>query len=57
MAIIEILKIYTKPIYDRKLYHIGCVCHIINLYVQDGMKVVDESIHKLRNIIAFLNFA
>lgn len=49
---IEHLKNYTTPILDGKLFHVYCFCHIINLYMQDGLKVFNESIVTLRNTIS-----
>ena len=37
-AAIEILKNYLKPVLNEIFFHIRCICHIINLCVQDGLK-------------------
>lgn len=50
---IEILKTCTSHILGGKLFHIRCTCHIINLCVQGNLRVVDKSVHQLRNTIAF----
>ena len=36
-AAIEHLKRYFRPVLNGQLFHIRCVCHIINLCVQDGL--------------------
>lgn len=34
--------------------YIYCVCHIINLYTQDELRIVNVFIVKLNNIISFM---
>ena len=51
---IELLKNYFRPVLNGKLFHIRCVCHIINLCVQDGLKCIDTYIQNLRNTILFI---
>ena len=40
-AAIKILKNYLKPVLTGKNFHIQCICHIINLCVQDGLKIIN----------------
>ena len=53
-AAIEILKNYFKHVLNSNIFHIRCVCHIINLCVQDGLKLINEYIGKLREVIVFI---
>lgn len=56
IAAIEILKNYTSINLEGKLFHIRCHCHIINLYVQNELRIINESILKLRNTTSFLKY-
>jgi hypothetical protein len=53
-AAIDILKNYIKPVLNGKKFHIRCVCHIINLCVQDGLRIINDYIKKLREVIIFI---
>ena len=53
-AAIEYLKRYFRPILNGQLFHIRCVCHIINLCLQDGLSVVNIYINTLREVINFI---
>ncbi|KAG0487304.1 hypothetical protein HPP92_009399 [Vanilla planifolia] len=35
-------------------FHIPCCAHIINVIVQDGLKEIDEALHKIRESIKFV---
>ena len=35
-------------------FYIRCVCHIINLCLQDDLKIISDYIQKLRDIIIFI---
>lgn len=39
---------------EGKLFHVHCSAHILNLIVQDGLKVVGEFIHNFRETIKYL---
>ena len=39
------------PILNGKLFHVKCVCHILNLCVQDDLKILDKYIYKVKEII------
>ena len=41
--------------YHDVLLHQRCACHIINLIVKSGLDVVQESIHRIRQGILYLN--
>ena len=51
---INLLKNHLRPILNGKFFHIRYVCHIINLYIHDGLKYLDTYIHKLRSTILFI---
>ena len=40
-----------KPILDGSFFHTRCVCHIINLAVQDGLKMIDSTIEKFKTVL------
>ncbi|XP_026459303.1 zinc finger BED domain-containing protein RICESLEEPER 2-like [Papaver somniferum] len=47
------------PPYEGLLFHIRCLCHTINLIVQDGIKLIDEDseknyIEKIRDSLIFI---
>ncbi|BFG20774.1 hypothetical protein CerSpe_070480 [Prunus speciosa] len=39
----------------EKLFHVRCCCHILNLIVQDGLKVLSPSIDKITDIVRSMN--
>ena len=38
-----------------KLFHVRCCAHILNLIVKDGLKQVDSTLEKIRNIAYNIN--
>ncbi|GMI66348.1 DAYSLEEPER [Hibiscus trionum] len=40
---------------NGKFFHIRCATHILNLIVQKGLKVIDSSVIKLREIVKFID--
>ena len=43
------------PPHKRKLFHIPCITHIINLLVQDGLDEIVLILHKIRKAIKYLS--
>ena len=50
-AAIRQLKTILDPILNGKLFHVRCVCHILNLCVHDGLSILDQYIYKIKEII------
>ncbi|KAI3467878.1 hypothetical protein Pfo_024541, partial [Paulownia fortunei] len=42
------LKVVCEPSIGGKFFHIRCICHILNLCVQDGLKVLDNQLKPIR---------
>ena len=38
-----------------EIFHVGCICHIINLIVQDGLKLISPSLKVIQSAIQFLD--
>jgi hypothetical protein len=49
-----ILKNILNIMLDGILFHIRCICHILNLCVQERYKKVDDLISIIRNITFFI---
>ena len=43
----------SKLMLERKLLHMRCAAHILNLIVKDGLEVIKNSIAKIRESVAF----
>ena len=43
----------SKLMLGGKLLHMRCCAHILNLIVKDGLDVLEESIEKIRDSVAF----
>ncbi|KAG2725612.1 hypothetical protein I3760_01G073900 [Carya illinoinensis] len=41
-------------VHGHEFIHVRCCAHIINLIVSEGLKVVDDSITKVRNIVRYV---
>ena len=39
---------------NREFFHIRCSTHILNLIVQDGLKVVSDTLHKIRQSVHYV---
>lgn len=53
-VVAKLLKLHLHPILDEKLFHIRCVCHIMNIIIQDGLKVIESYIGKVRDAIKYI---
>ncbi|KAL2899069.1 putative AC transposase [Bienertia sinuspersici] len=40
---------------DGKYFHVRCCAHILNLVVQQGLKLIDSSVTKLREIVKYVD--
>ena len=53
---IQRLKRFWQIKYDHaKLFHLRCCAHILNLIVKDGLKQVDSTLEKIRDIAYNIN--
>lgn len=43
-----------NPTFQGKYFHTRCICHIFNLCVQDGLKMLEKSIHPIRKAVSML---
>lgn len=50
----ELLKNELHPILDGAFFHIKCMCHIMNLCVQDGLRQIAPQIEKIRDAILYI---
>ena len=50
---IEILKMQLEPMFSGNFFHVRCVCHILNLCVKDGLKIIDPHLRRVRDGILF----
>ena len=39
---------------DGEFFHIRCSAHILNLIVQEGLKVASEALHKIRESVKYV---
>ena len=51
---IEILRPSVSGFHDKLLYK-RCLCHIINIIVNSGLEIIEETIQKIRQGILYLN--
>ena len=52
--IIDCLKKRDSTILNREFLHVRCCAHILNLIVREGLKDVDVSIARVRNIVNYV---
>ena len=39
---------------NGEFFHIRCSAHILNLIIQDGLKVSSDTLHKIRQIVHYV---
>ncbi|XP_010527601.1 PREDICTED: zinc finger BED domain-containing protein RICESLEEPER 2-like [Tarenaya hassleriana] len=42
---------------DGKFFHVRCYAHILNLIVQEGLKVVDSALYKIRESVKYVKWS
>ena len=50
----EHLCLSNSLLLNGKFFHIRCSAHILNLIVQDGLKVASNALHKIRQSVHFV---
>lgn len=56
-VVIEIFLHNITFMKDSKFFHIKYVCHIINLFVHDGLKLIRKRIEQIRDVIQFILYS
>ena len=51
---ITILTPSLNPILDGQFFHLRCACHVLNLVVQDALKVISILVQNVRNIVLYI---
>ena len=51
---ITILTPSLNPILDGHFFHLRCACHVLNLVVQDALKVISILVQNVRNIVVYI---
>jgi hypothetical protein len=50
----EHLGLSNSLLFDGEFFHIRCSTQILNLIVQDGLKVVSDALHKIRQSVTYV---
>ncbi|KAK2664065.1 hypothetical protein Ddye_002639 [Dipteronia dyeriana] len=43
-----------KPYFNSKFFHQRCVCHVLNLYVQKGLEILQAFIKPIKDALSYL---
>lgn len=50
----EHLGLSNSLLHNGEFFHVRCGAHILNLIVQDGLKVVGDALHKIRQSVLYV---
>ena len=50
----EHLCLSNSLLFNEEFFHIRCFTYILNLIVQDGLKVASDTLHKIRQIVHYV---
>ena len=50
----EMLTLQNGLLCDGDFFHVSCYAHILNLIVQEGLKVAKEALHKIRESVKYV---
>ncbi|CAI8603673.1 unnamed protein product [Vicia faba] len=48
------LRVQGNLMCDGEFFHIRCSAHVLNLIVQEGLKIASEALHKIRESVKYI---
>ena len=48
------LKKICNHVFEGKFFHIICACHVLNLCVQEGLKILQDHLNPIKGVISYL---